>query len=112
MLIRIILKLVTSWTPQSKESILLRIRHYKQELHWDTKDFYFEAENIDFGKLYYLILKTSYLCATREGMGFGKKSIIDHIYRDAQPSFYIENVLNQSIIYFSMTSQIVYFKKK
>lgn len=59
------------------------------------KILYFEAENIDFFKKIILsdFFETRYLCATREGMAYGncKKSIIDYIYRDAQPSFYTVN---------------------
>jgi hypothetical protein len=76
---RIILMVINGHTESKR---LLRIRHYKQGIR-DSKVLYFEAENIDFFNKIILsdFFETSYLCATREGMGVWnhKKSIIDHI---------------------------------
>ncbi len=55
---------------------------------------YFEAENIDF--LNKVILKNifdiQYLCSTREGLSWGccKKSILEYIYSDNHPHFFLE----------------------
>lgn len=57
------------------------------------KVLYFEKENIDtFEKLVlrHRLFDVQYLCATREGCGFGgcRKSIIDYIYKDHAPDFF------------------------
>lgn len=76
------------------------------------KILYFEAENIDFFKKIILsdFFETRYLCATREGMAYGncKKSIIDYIYRDAQPSFYTENGFRPkyNILFYDFTNSL------
>lgn len=58
------------------------------------KVLYFEHENIDFFQKIILnsFFKVQYLCATREGMGFGfcKKSIVDHIYKEGANNFYFD----------------------
>src|SRR5690625_150814 len=56
---------------------------------------YFEYENIDFFRKVILheFFDVVYLCATREGIGYGggcRKSIIDYIYIDRGPNFYID----------------------
>ena len=61
----------------------------------DTFNFlYFEHENIDFFNKIILgnHFQVEYLCATREGMGWGncRKSIVDHVYKDGAPTFYID----------------------
>jgi hypothetical protein len=57
------------------------------------KILYFECENIDFFNQIILsnIFETTYLCATREGIAWGRcrKSVIDYIYLENQPSFLI-----------------------
>jgi hypothetical protein len=63
-------------------------RNYREK----QKVLYFEAENIDFFDKIILadFFETLYLCATKEGCGFGncKKSIIDFIYNDSTSLFY------------------------
>jgi hypothetical protein len=58
------------------------------------KILYFQVENIEFFKKVILanIFEITYLCNTREGLSWGgcNKSIIEHIYKDNHPHFFLE----------------------
>lgn len=74
----------------------------KKESSERHKVLYFEHENIDFFKNIILadFFEVTYLCATREGLGYGgcKKSIIQQIYKDAAPNFYIDRGFNPNTL--------------
>lgn len=99
-------------TTNQKKAFYFELEIINRNYTETQKILYFEAENIDFfNKIIRSdFFETSYLCATREGMGFGncKKSIIDYIYKDAQPSFYIENGFRPkyNILFYDFTNSL------
>jgi len=84
----------------------------KKENSERHKVLYFEHENIDFLKNIILadFFEVTYLCATREGLGYGgcKKSIIQQIYKDAAPNFYIDRGFkpNTLILFNDFTKEV------
>lgn len=99
-------------TTNQKKAFYFELEIISRNYTETQKILYFEAENIDFYNKIILsdFFETYYLCATREGMGFGncKKSIIDHIYRDAQPSFYSERGFKPKygILFYDFTNSL------
>lgn len=80
-------------TTTHKEAFYFELEISFNNIYTETqKILYFESENIDFFDKMILsdYFETLYLCATREGLGFGncRKSIIEYIYGDSHPSFY------------------------
>lgn len=93
---RYVEKRIVNIPEPGKEAFYFEIEITGKEHHYKEtqKILYLEHENIDvFRKImlrsYFNVL---YLCASREGCGFGgcKKSVIDYVYRNAYPHFYID----------------------
>ncbi|WP_019037724.1 hypothetical protein [Psychroflexus tropicus] len=79
--------------PPGRKGIYFELEIIGNDYNEIQKVLYFEKENIDTFKklvLQHRLFDVQYLCATREGCGFGGccKSIVDYIYKDHAPYFF------------------------